>query len=84
MSIEDRLLAFGLQLPEPLQLPSGVKLPFPWIRVRGSRALIPSSSHTSASVTPGSFALRSACRLNSALYLFRLAMTHPQRIIALS
>ena len=36
------------------------------------------------SVTAGSFALRSACHLNSALYLFRLAMTHPQRTIALS
>lgn len=27
-------------LPEPLQMPPGVTLPFPWIRILGSRALI--------------------------------------------
>ncbi|MDE2613564.1 MAG: RidA family protein [Burkholderiales bacterium] len=40
MSIEDRLHALGLQLPAPLQLPAGAKLPFPWVLVRGSRVLV--------------------------------------------
>ncbi len=44
------------------------------------RALTPSSSHTSASVTPGWLALLNACRLNSALYRFLLAMTHLQAL----
>jgi enamine deaminase RidA (YjgF/YER057c/UK114 family) len=39
-TIEDRLTALGLQLPQPLKLPPGVKLPFPWVRIVGSRALI--------------------------------------------
>jgi enamine deaminase RidA (YjgF/YER057c/UK114 family) len=38
--IEQRLQALGLVLPAPLQLPAGAALPFPWIRVVGSRALI--------------------------------------------
>ncbi len=38
--IEDRLRALGLQLPEPLRLPPGAKLSFPWVRVVGDRALI--------------------------------------------
>jgi enamine deaminase RidA (YjgF/YER057c/UK114 family) len=38
--IEDRLRALGLQLPAPLALPPGAKLPFPWVRVVGDRALI--------------------------------------------
>lgn len=37
---EDRLRALGLQLPEPLRLPPGAKLSFPWVRVVGDRALI--------------------------------------------
>lgn len=39
-TIEERLAVLGLQLPQPLKLPPGVKLPFPWIRIVGSRALI--------------------------------------------
>ena len=38
--IEQRLQALGLVLPAPLQLPAGAALPFPWVRVVGSRALI--------------------------------------------
>ena len=38
--IEQRLQALGLVLPAPLQLPAGATLPFPWVRVVGSRALI--------------------------------------------
>lgn len=37
---EDRLRALGLQLPEPLRLPPGAKLSFPWVRIAGDRALI--------------------------------------------
>ena len=40
MRIERRLEELGLVLPEPLQLPPGVELPFPWVRVRGNRAFI--------------------------------------------
>ncbi len=39
-SIEDKLKALGLALPEPIKLPPEMKLPFPWVRVRGNRAYI--------------------------------------------
>ena len=39
-TVEGRLAELGLVLPEPLQMPPGVTLPFPWVRVVGSRALI--------------------------------------------
>jgi enamine deaminase RidA (YjgF/YER057c/UK114 family) len=38
--IEAKLDELGLVLPAPLQLPPGVTLPFPWVRVHGSRAFI--------------------------------------------
>ena len=38
--IESRLQALGLALPEPLVLPPGAKLPFPWVRVHGDRAYV--------------------------------------------
>jgi len=38
--IETRLQEFGLVLPEPTRAPSGVRLPFAPVRVRGRRALI--------------------------------------------
>ena len=41
---------------------------------RGDRSRL----QTNASVTPGSFARLNACRLNSALYRFLLAITHLQ------
>ena len=37
---EDRFAELGLVLPAPLQLPPGVTLPFPWVRVVGTRAII--------------------------------------------
>jgi enamine deaminase RidA (YjgF/YER057c/UK114 family) len=46
--IEQRLRALGLVLPAPLQLPPGASLPFPWIRVVGSRALISGHGPTNA------------------------------------
>lgn len=38
--IDARLSELKLLLPAPLQLPPGVKLPFPWVRVRGNRAYV--------------------------------------------
>jgi enamine deaminase RidA (YjgF/YER057c/UK114 family) len=38
--IENRLAELGLVLPEPMQLPPGAVLPFPWVRVRGGRAFV--------------------------------------------
>lgn len=38
--VEERLQALGLTLPAPLQLPPGVILPFPSVRIVGARALI--------------------------------------------
>ncbi len=38
--IDRRLRDLGLVLPLPLQLPPGAALPFPWIRIIGTRALI--------------------------------------------
>ena len=35
-----RLSDAGLTLPEPLKLPPGVVLPFPWVLVRGNRILV--------------------------------------------
>ena len=40
MHIETRLAQMGLILPPPLQLPPGLKLPFPWVRVWGDRAYV--------------------------------------------
>lgn len=37
---EDKLASMGLVLPEPLKLPPGMTLPFPWVNVRGDRAFI--------------------------------------------
>lgn len=38
--VEAKLSAMGLQLPAPLQMPTGIKMPFAWVRVRGNRAYI--------------------------------------------
>ncbi len=38
--IEQRLQALGIVLPAPTQTPNGVVLPFPWVRVVGTRAII--------------------------------------------
>jgi len=38
--IESKLDELGLVLPAPLVLPTGVTLPFPWVRIHGSRAFI--------------------------------------------
>ena len=40
MGIEERIAELGLVLPEPLRLPGGARLPFPWVRVYGDRAFL--------------------------------------------
>lgn len=46
--VEQRLRELGLVLPAPLRLPPGMLLPFPWVRVVGSRALISGHGPTNA------------------------------------
>jgi len=46
--IEQRLRELGLVLPAPLQMPPGVTLPFPWVRIVGSRALFSGHGPTNA------------------------------------
>ncbi|MBT2185365.1 RidA family protein [Sphingobium nicotianae] len=38
--IEQRLIDLGIVLPQPLRLPDGMRLPFPWVNVRGDRAYL--------------------------------------------
>lgn len=45
---EERLIELGFVLPEPLQLPPGVKLPFPWVRTVGTRAIFSGHGPTNA------------------------------------
>ncbi len=40
MRIEAKLEDLGLVLPEPMQVPVGLRMPFSWVRVRGNRAYI--------------------------------------------
>jgi len=40
MKIEAKLKALGLELPAPMQVPAGIKLPFTFVRVRGQRAYV--------------------------------------------
>jgi enamine deaminase RidA (YjgF/YER057c/UK114 family) len=53
--VEATLKESGLVLPEPLQTPPGLVLPFSWVRVRGSRAYV--SGH-GAQEPDGSLATR--------------------------
>jgi enamine deaminase RidA (YjgF/YER057c/UK114 family) len=40
MKVEARLDELGLVLPEPFRAPSGLELPFPWVRVLGDRVFV--------------------------------------------
>lgn len=40
MQVEAKLAALGLALPEPFQVPPGIRMPFAWVRVRGNRAYV--------------------------------------------
>ena len=45
---EQCLASLGYALPEPLKLPPGIALPFPWVRVVGTRAIISGHGPTDA------------------------------------
>ncbi len=45
---EKRLTELGIELPRPLKMPPGTVLPFPFVRVVGSRALISGHGPTNA------------------------------------
>lgn len=47
-TVEDRLHALGYAIPQPLKLPPGIALPFPWVRVVGTRAVISGHGPTHA------------------------------------
>lgn len=47
-AIDQRLSDLGLVLPAPLRLPPGAVLPFPWVRVVGTRAMISGHGPTRA------------------------------------
>lgn len=38
--IEAKLSEMGLELPQPLKVPAGLRMPFAWVRIRGNRAYI--------------------------------------------
>ena len=40
MKVEAKLERLGLVLPEPIEVPPGLVLPFAWVRVRGDRARV--------------------------------------------
>ncbi len=40
MKVEEKLEELGLVLPDPIQTPPGLVLPFAWVRVRGDRAYV--------------------------------------------
>lgn len=40
MTIDERIQALGLVLPEAFRSPSGAPYPFSWVRVRGNRAYV--------------------------------------------
>lgn len=46
--IATRLAELGLALPQPLRLPPGAVLPFPWVRVVGRRAVFSGHGPTDA------------------------------------
>jgi enamine deaminase RidA (YjgF/YER057c/UK114 family) len=52
--IADRLRELRIELPAPLQLPPGVVLPFPWVRIVGTRGLISGHgpTHADGSLAP--------------------------------
>lgn len=39
-TVRKRIEAEGLVLPQPLKVPQGINLPFPWVSVRGERVFI--------------------------------------------
>lgn len=52
MPADDRLRELGLTLPDAMKLPSGVSIPFQWVRTRGDRAYISGHGALSANGSP--------------------------------
>jgi enamine deaminase RidA (YjgF/YER057c/UK114 family) len=50
-TIEARLQERGLVLPQPLKVPTGLKMPFAWVKLRGNRAYISGHIATNADGT---------------------------------
>jgi hypothetical protein len=40
MKIEQRLAELGLVLPPEMRAPAGMRVPFAWVRVRGTRVFV--------------------------------------------
>jgi enamine deaminase RidA (YjgF/YER057c/UK114 family) len=51
VTIRQRLAKLGIALPAPLQLPPGVALPFPWVRIVGTRVIFSGHGPTDANGT---------------------------------
>lgn len=47
-TVEERLASLGYEIPQPLQVPPGIVLPFSWVRVVGTRAIISGHAPTNA------------------------------------
>jgi enamine deaminase RidA (YjgF/YER057c/UK114 family) len=52
MRIEARLAELGLELPAPIVLPPGMRLPFSWVRICGNRAYVSGHGPLLADGTP--------------------------------
>ncbi len=50
--VEERLSAMGLRLPPAPKVPSGVAIPFEWVRVRGQRVFVSGHGALSPDGTP--------------------------------
>jgi len=53
MRIEQRLEQLGLVLPEPAKIPSGIEIPFAWVRLQADRAYISCHGPLNADGSPG-------------------------------
>ena len=51
VAIEARLHERGLVLPQPLKVPTGLKMPFAWVKLRGNRAYVSGHIATNADGT---------------------------------
>jgi enamine deaminase RidA (YjgF/YER057c/UK114 family) len=52
MDVERRLDELGLTLPDAADLPTGMVIPFTWVRVRGNRAFVSGHGALAADGTP--------------------------------
>jgi hypothetical protein len=50
--VEAKLEEMGIELPEPLKAPPGMRLPFSWVRTRGDRAYVSGHAALNPDGTP--------------------------------